>query len=482
MTFLNTATSGMKKTSIILISFFLLISINITLAADGTAKDDSIIGFMNKPNLSNFKQMLKRRYIRALVVYSKTDFFFDKARAKGIQVAFLQQYEKFLNKNVKKEAEKMHIVYIPTPFSELIPALVAGKGDIAASFLTITPERKAKVSFATGGAMKVNELLVSHKDAKVITELADLSGKTLYVLKNSSYVEHLKQLNEDFKVKKIAPVNIEQADENLLSEDIMELVNSGVKKYTIIDDYKAILWAKVLPDIRVHKDIAISKNNTLGWAVRKANKGLQESLNQFAQKVKKGTMLGNMFFKQYFKNTQWIKNPNSKKDQEKLKQFIVLFKKYGDMYQFDYLALLAQAYQESGLDNSKKSHRGAVGIMQLLPSTAAGKNVGIKDISSVEANIHAGAKYLAFVRNRYYSDPKISVPSQFAFSWAAYNAGPARVRKMRALAKKMGLDENKWFNNVEIAAGKIIGRETVQYVAHIYKYYIAYKLSPMIHP
>jgi len=162
---------------------------------------------------------------------------------------------------------------------------------------------------------------------------------------------------------------------------------------------------------------------------------------------------------------------------EQLKTFTAIFKKYGDKYSFDYIALLAQAYQESGLDNSKKSHRGAVGIMQLLPSTAADKNVGIKDISTVDANIHAGVKYLAFIRNRYYSDPKITATSRLAFSWAAYNAGPGRVRQMRKLTKKMGLDPNVWFNNVEVAAGKIIGRETVQYVANIYKYYISYKLS-----
>ncbi|MFK5985038.1 MAG: lytic transglycosylase F [Pseudomonadota bacterium] len=481
MNFYSYQDVDLKQIFIVLFSFLLITSLNKGVIADSSKFVENPIDHIAKTDLSDFKQMLKRRYIRALMVYSKTDFFLDNGRAKGIQVELLQQYEKFLNKGIKKEAEKIHILYIPVMFSELIPALVSGKGDIAASLLTITAEREQKVSFATGGKMSISESLIRNKNAKAITKIEELSGKTLYVLRNSSYVEHLQQLNQDFKAKNIAPIKIEQGDKHLLSEDILELVNSGVKEYTVVDNYKAKLWAKVLPDIVVQQDITISEGNKVGWAVRKENKGLQESLANFAQKVKKGTLIGNMLFSRYFKNTRWIKNPNSKKEIEKLKKFLVLFKKYGTMYKFDHLALLAQAYQESGLDNSKKSHRGAVGIMQLLPSTAADKNVNIKDISSVEANIHAGAKYLAFVRKRYYSDPQINTTSQFAFSWAAYNAGPARVRQMRALAKKMGLNENVWFNNVEIAAGKIIGRETVQYVAHIYKYYIAYKLAPDVY-
>jgi membrane-bound lytic murein transglycosylase MltF len=213
-----------------------------------------------------------------------------------------------------------------------------------------------------------------------------------------------------------------------------------------------------------------------GWAVRKNNPELLASLNREAQKIKKGTLLGNMLFNRFYKNTRWIKNPSAQSDQKKLGQFVHLFKKYGALYGFDHYALIAQAYQESRLDNDLKSHRGAVGIMQVLPTTAADRNINIANIYQLENNIHAGTKYLHFLRQRYFSDPDISPLDQMAFTWAAYNAGPARVRKMRHLAWKMGLDQNRWFNNVEVAAGKIVGVETVRYVSNIYKYYVAYQL------
>jgi membrane-bound lytic murein transglycosylase MltF len=187
-----------------------------------------------------------------------------------------------------------------------------------------------------------------------------------------------------------------------------------------------------------------------------------------------------MLFKRYYRDTRWINNPLSKEEARKLEAFVALFRKYGERYDFDHLALMAQAYQESGLDHSKKSHRGAVGIMQLLPSTAADPNVNIGNLKKLENNIHAGTKYLAFIRDRYFNDAAINTENRLALSWAAYNAGPARVLKMRDKAEKMGLDPNIWFSNVELAAGKMTGRETVQYVANIYKYYVAYKLASQV--
>jgi membrane-bound lytic murein transglycosylase MltF len=283
-------------------------------------------------------------------------------------------------------------------------------------------------------------------------------------------------LNRAFKEQNLKPIEILEADAHQLSEDILELINSGVVRITVVDDYKAKIWAKVLPDIQVLDSVAIKRDTNIGWGIRKNNPELKKSLDSFLQKVKKGTLLGNMLFNRYYKKDKWIKNPNAREERSKLLALIDVFKKYGDQYGFDYLAIAAQAYQESQLEQSRRSHRGAIGIMQLLPSTAADKNVGIPDISKAEDNIQAGVKYLAFMRDRYFSDPKISEEDRMAFSWAAYNAGPAKLRKMRNLTKKMGLNPNVWHSNVEVAAGKIVGRETVEYVSNIFKYYIAYRL------
>ena len=114
--------------------------------------------------------------------------------------------------------------------------------------------------------------------------------------------------------------------------------------------------------------------------------------------------------------------------------------------------------------------------MQLRPSTAADPNIGIPDIENLENNIHAGAKYLRFLLDRYFADPGIDRLNQGLFAFAAYNAGPARVARLRQEAESVGLDPDVWFDSVEVIAAKQIGRETVQYVSNIYKYYVAYRL------
>jgi membrane-bound lytic murein transglycosylase MltF len=146
------------------------------------------------------------------------------------------------------------------------------------------------------------------------------------------------------------------------------------------------------------------------------------------------------------------------------------------MYDFDWLVVAALAYQESRIDQSKRSQAGAIGVMQLLPSTATDRNVGIQNIEEVENNIHAGVKYLRFIVDRYYANEPMDRLNKGLFAFASYNAGPARVAKLRKEAREMGLDPNVWFRNVEIVAAKRIGRETVQYVSNIYKYYVAYRL------
>ena len=446
-----------------------------TLAQEPEESLAQIFPDINPLSTDDLSAMKERKLIRALVTLSKTDFFIHNGQPKGFQAEILQHYEQALNKGVSRRELRTRIAYVPVPFSELIPALTDGRGDIAAALLTITPERQQEVKFVSGRRWPVNEVLVTNKSVEGINDIYDLAGRSVYVLRGSSYVEHLTKLNEEFASKMLAPFVVVEADANLLSEDIIELVNAGVVEMTVIDDFKAQLWAQIFPNVVVHEDIQISTGGYVGWAIRRNNPELAASLEEFLPQVRKRSLLGNMLIDRYFGTTDWITNPMDELERQKLEGFMRFFKVYGDRYGFDWLAVVAQAYQESGLDHNAQSRAGAVGIMQLLPSTA--EYVGIADIREIENNIHAGVKYLSHLREQYFSDPELTEVDRFAFTWAAYNAGPSKVRQMRARATEMKLDPNKWFQNVEYAALRIVGQETVTYVANIYKYYIAYALS-----
>jgi len=271
-------------------------------------------------------------------------------------------------------------------------------------------------------------------------------------------------------------INIIEADENLASEDLLQMVNAGIYQYTIVDSHIANLWSRTLKNIVPETGAAISAGSQIAWAVRKSNKDLVYKLNLFLRNYKQGTKQGNILFNRYYKNTKWIDNPVKDGVMKRLYGYQKSFMKYGKEYNIDWVMLTALGYQESKLNQNKKSNHGAVGIMQIKPSTAADKNVKISGVGkSYDKNIHAATRYLAFLRSRYFSDPKIEPVEQLAFTLAAYNAGPGKITQMRNKAKKLGKNPNKWFFNVENVTRRYASSEPVNYVANIMKYYLAFK-------
>ena len=424
----------------------------------------------------DFDGMVERRRIRVLVVHNKLMFFFDKAHIRGVSYDAFREFEDYINKKLKTGTRKVKMVYLPVPRDKLLPWLAEGRGDIAAANLTITDERRESVDFSRPVYKNVNEIIVSSADSPTVMNLDDLSGKEIHVRPSSSYYEHLLRLNKSFKKEGKAPVKIITASEYMEDSDLLEMVNAGLISMIVVDDHKAKFWTQIFNKIKLHPDIAINSGGNIGWAIRKDSPKLKKIVDEFVRKNQKGTLLGNILFKRYMENNQWARNALSPRAQEKFQALSDLFEKYSDQYDFDYLMIAALAYQESRLDNSSRSHVGAIGIMQMLPSTAADKNVDIQNIEELENNIHAGIKYLRFLRDRYFSDPAIDALNQNLLAFAAYNAGPAKIRRMRNETRKAGLDPNVWFGNVDIVVAKKIGRETVQYVSNIYKYYIAYRL------
>ena len=435
-----------------------------------------IAPLLSAESTADLATMRKRGVVRVLVTYKKTEYFVINGRQRGFEYELVEQFERAINKGNKKGQLYIDVVYIPVPFENLIPSLVEGRGDIVAAGMTITSERRKQVDFTIPYLRNVSEVVVTHQSENSIRTMDDLSGRILYVLRGSSYVQHLVKLNEKFKASGRAPVYIVESDPFLATEDILELVNAGIVDATVADNHIARLWANVLPDITVHDDIEVNTSGQIAWAVRKNNPQLRATLDDFLMSHRIGTELGNVLFKRYYESTRWIENPLSETARDKLENYHALFQKYANEYDFDWLLIAALAFQESGLNPKKKSHRGAVGIMQIKPSTAKDKHVRIKDVYDLENNIHAGVKYLAFIRKRYFNSPEFKHGAGVHFSLAAYNAGPAKVRKMRTRAKNMGLDPNIWFRNVELAAQQMVGSETTRYVANIYKYYLAYTL------
>jgi membrane-bound lytic murein transglycosylase MltF len=436
----------------------------------------AVLRIPNESFTGDLDEMRERRLVRVLVPFSKMFYFLDGADQRGITYEVVQKLDAWLNENLGTGHLKLRFVIVPTPRDRLIPGLVEGRGDIAMGNLTITPERQALVDFSDPVLTGVSEILMTGPSAAAITGLDELSGREVHVRRSSSYYESLVRLNRRFEAEGRPPVRIVSADERLEDDDLIEMVSAGMLPAIVVDDHKARFWAQIFEGVTLHPEIAVATGQSIAWAFRKNSPELRAHLNAFASTVKKGTLLGNILFKRYLVSAGWARNALSDQDRARFQETIGLFKDYAGRYGFDWLMVAALAYQESRLDQNVRSAAGAVGVMQVLPTTAADPKVGIEGIEQLENNVHAGVKYLRFLKDRYFDDPAIDPVDRTLFTFAAYNAGPAKVRRLRAEAESVGLDPNLWFQNVEVIAARRIGRETVQYVSNIYKYYVAYRL------
>lgn len=429
------------------------------------------------PWTGDLDAMVEQRIIRVLTVYGLPRYFLDHGQEKGLTYEWFKMFEDFINQKLGRKHLRIHVVFMPVARDQLIPALISGRGDIAAATLTITPERDELIDFSLPVSKPISEVLVTGPSAPKIGAIEDLAGHTIHVRASSSYRSSLDALNLRLQQQGLETINIKDAPELLEDEDMLEMINAGLLDWAVVDNYKAEIWAGVFENITVRTDLVFRSGGRIGYAFRQNSPQLAEMLNEFLKTHKQGTLKGNILINRYLKNYDWAQNALDADEYKRFQEVIDIFSKFGEQYGVDYLMVAAQGYQESRLDQSARSGAGAIGIMQLLPSTAADSNVGIPDISTAEDNIHAGIKYLNFIRKRYFSDPEVDVFNQTMFAFAAYNAGPARIRKLRAKAAQQGYDPNLWFDNVEVMAAKDIGRETVQYVANILKYYVAYSLT-----
>src|ERR1700739_217099 len=323
----------------------------------------------------------------------------------------------------------------------------------------------------------VKQVVVTGPTLSQISTLEDLSGKEVYANPLTVYYENLQRLSELLQKAGKPPILVKSADPNLNDEDMLEMVNAGLIPATVTIRVRANFWCKIFTNLIVHPDIVLKEEGQLAWAPRLESPGLRELLDEFIKSRAVGTSFGNTSVRRYAQNTEWVKNSTSTEEMAKFQAYVRYFQKYATQYNFDYLMLVAQGYQESLLDQSRKNPSGAVGIMQVIPKNAAAPPISISNVEIAEHNIEAGAKMLRNIADTYFDDPKLDPLNKTLMVFASYNAGPNRIARLRKQAFSEGLDPNQWFGNVELVVAKDVGQETVQYVSNIYKYYTAYKLT-----
>jgi membrane-bound lytic murein transglycosylase F len=444
----------------------LLAALNSFLGREQLKKQSQLVYKDDLPGIKN------RQVLRVLTRNNAATYFVWRGQFLGFEYELMKRFA---------DSQGLHLeMVVPNRWGDLIPTLKAGGGDLIAASMTVTDERKKQGIAFTNPYNLVTEELVARAEEPVFKGLKDLTGRTVVVRRTSSYWSTMQKLRDrgiDFQ--------LEAAPDNMETEEIISRVASGDYDLTISDSH--ILSVELIWRSDIKPVLTLNGPVAHGWAVREEDQKLLTALNDFLDKEYKGRFY-NFVYNKYFENSNRIRDHvaahQEHSEKGNISPYDAQVQKYAEEYGFDWALIVAQMYQESRFDPQAESWAGARGLMQILPTT--GELFGVEDLHGVDTSIQTGVRYLAWLHERF--EPELTVQDRMWFTLAAYNAGLGHVRDARSLARKMGWNPDRWFNNVERAMlllsrrsfyqlathGYARGKETVDYVRQIRDRYNAY--------
>lgn len=398
--------------------------------------------------------------IRVLVGLGASTYFLKDGRPHGLEYALLSELESELNRGRAKGLAPIRLQFIPIEAGELIPALLAGKGDMAAGLIPLTEGARSIVSYSDPYATD-QWCLVSHKDSP-ISRLEDLAEQPL-LLSSASLGKRLLDAHSGLNLSLEEPP-IGSSVEMLLAE-----INAGKSSYTLASKAILDLWAPRFKSLKIGS--CLNEKVSLTWAVRPSDEGLLQLINRYIASKKIPIEKATSLTQRYLTLDAKVARSEKIAPIDKLGFFMPMFQSIAAANNLDWMLLAAIGQKESKL-NPVTRKNGPTGVMQVNPSTA--RAMGVSDPHGNEGNITAAAKYLAHLR-KMYSQQGISEENQLYFMIAAYNAGEGRLQQIRSRTKAQGLDPNVWVGNVEKVALNQVSKGMVDYVSTVNRFYLAYQ-------
>ena len=383
-------------------------------------------------HVDDLPQIKERAVLRVLTRNAAATYFLWRGQLLGFEYELAKRF-------ADKQGLRLEIV-VPPDAESMLPWLREGRGDIVAAALTPTEERmKGGVVFAQP-YNHVSQVVVTRTDDE-IEDVDDLAGRTFHVRRSSAYWDTLAGLREDG-----VALQLEAAPEAMETEEIIAKVAAGEYDVTLADSHVLDIELTWREDVK--GAFPLVEGIALAWAVRESNPELKAAVDTFVREEYHG-LFYNVAYERYFRDPKKIRSHVEYRvhDNIGLSPYDDIVRRYAEQYGFDWRLIVAQMYQESRFNPTAQSFAGAQGLMQVLPRTA--EELGFKNLHDPEVAIHAGVRYLDWCRDRF--EPDLPVRDRMWFSLAAYNAGPGHVRDARRLASSLGLNPNRWFDNVEQA-------------------------------
>ena len=415
-------------------------------------------------------QIRSSQVLRVLVNQSRNSSGEVKGQDIGVEYHRLRAFERYLNDQAR-DGQEITLKIIPKAKDQLLGALARGEGDLVAPGELIDAKASRGISASAPIIHQVPLLLVGGKGGKRFTRFDQLSGRTVALTTGSVAGAAINQLNQKLALRKLPPVTIEWVDPTLAVEDVLEMVQAGIFRLTIVEKPIAERWAKLMPKLRFERKVLISEPAAMRWYVRRDASMLRASIDRFLTRYKVPADQ-DVAFERVYRRLYRVHYPLARADRQKLEKLRPVLQKHARQQGMDWLNLAALAFKESTLNPNARGGGGATGLLQITPSAA--RRVGVSNIQNVDNNVLAAVRYLALIRRKFFSSPKLNERARMAFMLAAYNMGPERVQGMRAEARRRGLNPNQWFFQVERIAMEQVGMGAVSYVNSVNKYYLAF--------
>jgi membrane-bound lytic murein transglycosylase F len=398
-------------------------------------------------DLAEIKQ---RRVLRMITRNTAATYFLWRGELMGFEYDLMREF-------ARQEGLRLEVV-VPPSAEELLPWLREGRGDVVAAAMNPTEERMKGGVVFTRPYNYVEQVIVSRADEIGLDSAADLAGRTVYARRSAAYWDTMVELRDSG-----IGFELVAAPEEIETEEIIDRVATGEYDLTVADSHLVEIELNWRDDVKIA--LPVSGLLPLAWAVRDSNPELGQALDAFIRREYRGLHY-NITYEKYFKDVRKIRERQQARVElpDDLSPYDAMVKHYAEEYGFDWRMIVSMMYQESRFNPRARSFAGASGLMQVLPRTAS--ELGFYDLLDPEESIHAGIKYLAWVRDRF--EPELSVKDRMWFTLAAYNAGAGHVRDARRLARQLGLNPNRWFGNVERAMLLLSRPQYAQVAQHGY--------------
>ena len=419
---------------------------------------------------ADLPEIKQRKVLRVLTRNNPANYFLWRGELIGFEYELVQEF-------AKRQGLQVEMIVPPT-WGDLLKWLEQGRGDVVAASMTITEDRKARGFWFSKPYNYVNETIVARKD-EAIKSKEELAGRTVVVSRTTSYWQTLRRLQDTERI----PFTLLAAPEDLTTAQIIGRVATGEYDLTLADSHLLDLELTWRDDIK--GAFSVGQPVAHGWAVYSGKPKLLDAIDTFVDKTYRGTLY-NILHKKYFKNVRRARRHVERRAAKsgQLSPYDQHVREYAEHYGFDWRLIAAQMYQESRFDPQARSWAGAQGLLQVMPRTA--NELGLTNLQDPAVGIHAGVKYLAWLRENFTGD--IERAEQTWFTLAAYNAGYGHVLDARRLAAELKLDPDRWFGHVEEAMlllsrpkyykrarhGYVRGGQPVIYVREIKQRYAAY--------